>query len=290
MKSGTPSPSPAAPLTPCGDAPRLAPTVPAPGAQGDPPRESLVDPAYSGGEYFRDAQRHREDAEFKTRSLLRVLVPYLERNGVRLDSLVDVGCGSGDVVRLVAKALRERGHHLPVAKGYDVSPHVAGVRHEGVEYVRGDFCASDESVDLVTLCDVFEHIPDPIGFVRSVSQRCRLLCLHIPLDDSLNNALRDRFRAKLLHPGHLVFLDVVSALNLLASSGLRVVEYDYAFQFLAPSGHRSLLSKAVLPLRYLLARLNPWLASKLLGGASLVAIALTPRGLSSADRSRPAQP
>lgn len=259
-------------------------------AQGDAPQGSLVDPAYSGGEYFRDAQRHGEDAEFKTRSLLRVLEPYLERSGVRLDSLVDVGCGSGDVVRLLARALRARGQPLAVAKGYDVSPHVEAVRHEGVEFVCGDFCASDESVELVTLCDVFEHIPDPIGFVRSVSQRCRLLCLHIPLDDSLDNALRDRFRAKLAQPGHLVFLDVVSALNLLASAGLRVVAYDYAFQFLAPSGHRSLLSKAVLPLRYLLARLNPWLASKLLGGSSLVALALTPRGLARADRSRPAQP
>jgi hypothetical protein len=126
---------------------------------------------------------------------------------------------------------------------------------------------------------VVEHVPDTIAFIRSVSQRCKIIGFHIPLDYSLNVALRNLFRAKLQNPGHLMFLDVVSALNLLTVSGLRVVDYEYTFGFMAPSGHSTILSKLVFPLRYLFAKASPWLLSRTLGGASLIVVAMTPNGL-----------
>jgi hypothetical protein len=58
-----------------------------------------------------------------------------------------------------------------------------------------------------------------------------------------------------------------------------VLDYRYTFAFLAPSGRATRASRLLLPIRRLLARLSPWLLARTLGGASLLAIALTPRAM-----------
>jgi SAM-dependent methyltransferase len=240
---------------------------------------SVVDPAYSKGDYFADPRRHSEDARFKADNFVKLFLRFAERDQLSINSFVDVGCGSGDIIKIIADSLKRDRFDSVTFKAYDVSPHVLNIRNDGVEYIKGDFCASDEIVDVVTLFDVFEHVPDTIEFIRRASQRCDIIGFHIPLDYSLNVALRNLFRSKLQNPGHLVFMDVVSALNLLAFSGLRVVDYEYTFDLFAPSGHDTIPSKVVFPLRYLLAKISPWFLSRTFGGVSLMVIAFTPRGL-----------
>lgn len=240
---------------------------------------STVDPCYSKGDYFSDVRRHSEDAKFKADNFLKVFSRFAGQNNLSINSFVDVGCGSGDVVKMIADSLNANRSDLIEFKAYDVSPHVQNVRNEGIEYIHADFCESDEFVDVVTLFDVFEHVPDAIEFIKTVAKRCKIIGFHVPLDNSINVALRNGFRAKLRNPGHLIFLDSAFALSLLNLSGLRVVDYEYSFAFLAPSGHSTLLSRIVFPLRYLLAKISPWLLSKTLGGASLMVLAITPKGL-----------
>ncbi len=240
---------------------------------------SVIDPSYADGEYFADAQRHSADATFKVSNFLTLFLRVIKRKHLSVQTFVDVGCGSGDIVKGIADALKKSGFDSASFRGYDVSPHVLNIKKAGVEYIHGDFCEANAEVDVVTLFDVFEHVPDPIGFLKRIAEQCKIVGLHIPLDDSLNFSLRNRFRRRLQNPGHLISLNTVSALNLLALSGLRVVDYEYTFGFLAPSGHKTLLQKTVFPLRCLLAKINPWLLSKTFGGASLVVIAMTPRGL-----------
>lgn len=249
--------------------------------------KSIIASSYRGGEYFTDPRRHSEDSQFKANNFLRLFLQFARQTDLTITSYVDVGCGSGDIVKIVADSLRESGFNLVTVKAYDVSPHVKNISNEGVEYVHGDFCESDEFADLVTLFDVFEHIPDPIGFLRLVSERCGVMGLHIPLDNSLNLAMRNQFRSKLQSPGHLIFMDAVFALNILAMAGFRVVEYKYTFGFRAPSGRRTALQKFTLPVRYLLAQVSPWLVSKTLGGVSLMVLAITPRGIEDAHVSSP---
>lgn len=240
---------------------------------------SIVDPHYANREYFADPDRHREDAGFKARHFLKLFLPVARKNSLTISSYADVGCGSGEITKLVADSLRMAGFDLNRARGYDVSPHVRDIRRSGVEYVHADFCKAHECVDLVTLFDVLEHVPDPIRFIELVSARCQVLGFHIPLDNSINIGIRDLFRSKLRNPGHLIFMDTVYALNLLALAGLRVLDYSYTFAFRAPSGRTTVLSKAVLPLRVFLSKISPWLLSKTIGGASLMVVAVTPQGL-----------
>ncbi len=243
------------------------------------PAGSIVDPCYAGGDYFVDAQRHSADAAFKANHFLALFLRVVKRERLSVQSLVDVGCGSGDIIKRIADSLKKNGFPSVQFKAYDVSPHVLNIKKEGVEYIQGDFCETDEVVDVVTLFDVFEHVPDPVSFIKTLAERCKMVGFHIPLDDSLNYSVRNLFRSKLHNPGHLLFMDTVSALNLLALAGLKVVDYEYTFGFLAPSGHKTLLQKIVFPLRWLLAKNNPWLLSKTFGGASLMVMAVTPRGL-----------
>jgi SAM-dependent methyltransferase len=240
---------------------------------------SPADPIYSDGTYFANTRRHSEDATFKADKFLKIFFRFVKRYALEVNSFVDVGCGSGDILKSIADSLRVNGFNSAVFKGYDISPHVVNVKNDGVEYICGDFCESDEYVDVVTLFDVFEHVPDTIEFIKKVSKRCKIVGFHIPLDCSWNFAIRNKFHSSLHNPGHLVFMDIASALNLLALSGLRVVDYDYTFSFFAPSGHNTLPSKIMFPLRCILAKLSPWLLSTTCGGASLIVIAVTPLGL-----------
>jgi SAM-dependent methyltransferase len=235
-------------------------------------------PDYSQGTYFTDPRRHSADALFKAKCFAQLFLPYVKRHHISIRSLIDVGCGSGDFVKEISKIFHGNGLHSVIFKGYDVSPHVQKLKNDGVEYVFGDFTSSDETVDVITLMDVIEHVSDPVGYIMKVSERCKMIVFHIPLEHSFYFASTDRFRASLMNPGHLFFVDITGALNLLSWSGLRVVDYAYTFGFKAPSGHNSTVSRILFPLRYLLSKINPWLLSRTLGGTGLIIISMTPSG------------
>ena len=243
-----------------------------------------VDLQYAAGTYFEDPQRHSSDAMFKAECFLKLLRKSKEKIGaIRIRSYTDVGCGSGEVVRIVADSLRKDGFQLETVKGYDVSPHVRELRSHSIDYVHGDYSESDDYADLITLFDVLEHVVDPIGFLKRIAMRSRIVGLHLPLDYSVSNALRNKFQELLEDPGHRLFLDATLALNLLTLSGLRIIAYDYTFNFRSPSGHRSIMSKIAYPLRLLLSKISPWLMSKTIGGASLMVVALTSAGQSTGN-------
>jgi hypothetical protein len=127
---------------------------------------------------------------------------------------------------------------------------------------------------------VFEHVPDPVQFIRDIAERAKYIAFHIPLDDTLSNAMLDRYRKRIEYPGHLIYLNPASALNMLTTAGLLVMDYDYTKGFRAPTGTKSVLQKIAFPIRELLTHLNPWLVSVTLGGLSLMVITRTRRGLS----------
>lgn len=236
------------------------------------PYISQVDHSYGSGEYFSDPRRGAADAEWKSRQVMRFLEKVNAREKIEIRTYADVGCGAGQNARLISAAIRKN-NPLDRAVGYDVSPHVKHIQAEGVEFIQQDFCQSQERFDLVTLLDVFEHVPDPLGFISAVSRRGNMLIFHIPLDDCLSNRLRSEFRKKIRNPGHLIFLNLTSAINLMALSGLRVLDYDYTFAFQAPSGRATWKQKIAYPLRFLMASINPYLVASTIGGACLLVAA-----------------
>lgn len=228
---------------------------------------------YSEGVYFQDNSRHTEDSKYKIESIKKILIPYLINNNIELTSYADVGCGSGEIVKLLGKELKLKIKSLQVLKGYDVSPHVEKLSDETVDFSFEDFTKSNENFDLVTLNDVFEHIPNPISFLCEVGKKAKLLVMHIPLEDCLSVNIRNLQKRKIKDPGHLVFLDINSALNLITTSGLKILDYEYSKGSIkAPSNNKSILQKITYPVKSILLFLNPYIYSKIFG-ISIIVIA-----------------
>lgn len=244
---------------------------------------SVVSPFYETGTYYSLHADYDRDAPYKVRDFLKLFLPYAARKGVKVRSFADVGCGGGGAAVTLARGLREAGHPVETARGYEVSPHVTQLRHELVEFRHEDFSAADTHVDLVTLFDVFEHVPDPVGFLRNVASRCHFIGMHIPLDDSIGNGLFNRFRSLMDDPGHIMYLDTASAFTLVAMSGILTQDYRYTIVHRYPCGRATRGQKLALPIRAALAFISPWLAAKTVGGVSLVVLGVTPRGLAALE-------
>ncbi len=228
---------------------------------------------YKEGTYFSDTKRHLEDSDFKVNAILRILDPVLIKNNLKINSYADVGCGAGGVLLGISEAFAKNGNNLKEVKGYDVSPHVKDMKVENVVFEHGDFVEIGTNTDLITLTDVFEHVPDPVNFIKNVSKKGKIIAFHIPLDDCLSVNLRNLQRQKIQNPGHLIFLNVNSALNMITMAGLQILDYDFSKETIkAPSNNETLLQKLFTPIKRLMVALNPWLYSKIFG-FSLVVVA-----------------
>lgn len=240
---------------------------------------SIILPSYQSGTYFNTHEDPDQDSPFKAAAFEQLWNKIIARKPLRVTSYADVGCGGGATTVLIADGLARQGSELEHIAGYDISPHVLTLRRQNVNFHFADFCCADETYDLVTLFDVIEHVPDPITFLRSVADRCNFIGLHIPLDHSLVNCFFDRFSKRIQYPGHLVVLDAPMALNLIAMSGLWTLDYSYTFGYAAPSGTMTWMQRLAYPVRATMAKISPWLASRTVGGVSLMLVAATPRGV-----------
>ncbi|MFV8326014.1 class I SAM-dependent methyltransferase [Flavobacterium sp. ZS1P14] len=228
---------------------------------------------YSEGIYFQDPNRHQEDTKYKVESIKKLLFKYLKNNNIQLTSYADVGCGSGEIIKLLGKELKLNFESLQILKGFDVSPHVENIKDEDIEFLFQDFTKSDENFDLVTLNDVFEHVASPISFLTEVGKRAKYIVMHIPLEDCMSVNIRNLQKIKIKNPGHLIFLNINSAINLITYSGLKVIDYEYSLDSInAPSNNNTILQKITYPFKYVLLKINPYLFSKFFG-ISLIVIA-----------------
>lgn len=240
---------------------------------------SIIAPSYATGDYFATHADPDQDAGFKAEAFLKLFLPFAKRNNIEIESYVDVGCGGGGTASHVARGLRRDQHPLTEAIGCDIFEGVEKLRPEGVVCMRQDFCDSELEPDLATLFDVIEHVPDPVGFLRQTAAKSSVVALHIPLDNSWVNCFFDRFRNRLRYPGHLLLLDTANAINLLSMSGVLAVDYVYTHGYDAPSGGMTRVQRMFRPIRRMIARISPWLASRTIGGVSLMIIGITPRGM-----------
>lgn len=229
---------------------------------------------YKEGVYFSDITRHQEDCEYKVRAISRILIPVLNSKKISVNSYADVGCGSGGVTLAMKNQMENLGYKIGKVEGYDISPHLSQLKMDGIEFKIGDFAEIGEKTDLITLTDVFEHVTNPVEFISKVSKKAKVVAFHIPLDDCFTVNLRNLQRQKIKNPGHLIFLNTNSALNLITFSGLQIVDYDYSMETLsAPSNNETLFQKIAFPIKFLISKISPWLMARIFG-FSLVVVAV----------------
>jgi SAM-dependent methyltransferase len=241
----------------------------------------FIDPLYSRGEYY-DKSTGEKDAAYKIDQLRNLLLFNPRCIPNRICRIADVGCGSGKTTFLLQEMLKNFSGSLPLVDGYDIHPYIDKFTGgNSVRFFSGDFCSiADGIYDLVVLFDVIEHVLAPLSFLRNVSEHSRLLAFHIPLDDTILSWVRNLPRENISHPGHILVLDLPAAINLIALSGLRIIDFQYSPGFRAPSGKETYNQKLLYPIRATLYRFSPYITQKLIGGVSVTVLAWTIKGLS----------
>lgn len=226
---------------------------------------------YRDGSYLKNNPSwHVEESPFKVRQIRRMM----KQQNLAPKTVCDVGCGAGLV-------LAELQPHLPsdcVCWGYDVSPDALALSakrgNENLRFrlfdIRKDQC--DTFFDLLLMLDVFEHVEDYIGLVRSVRSKAKQKLFHIPLDLSVQAVVR---RNGLLlrrdHHAHLHYFTKETALRTLTDVGYFIVDYFFTPRCIE-LGDVFVQKIARIP-RQLSFALAPDVTVRVLGGYSLMVLA-----------------
>ncbi len=229
---------------------------------------TMQESVYHDGSYRENnPDWHAIDSRWKA----ELIASMLTRNAVEYRSCVEVGCGAGQVLSHLAELIPGKAY-----TGYDVSPDAAALwgslQQTSVSYRLGDFRSTSETYDLLLLIDVFEHVEDYMGFLRSLSRRARWYVFHIPLEAHLSALLRDRQIHSRQQVGHLHYFSRATALATLADTGYGIVKEEYTHLSQETQEARRALTRLANVARAGIQLFSIDLAAKLIGGYSLLVL------------------
>jgi SAM-dependent methyltransferase len=220
---------------------------------------------YQDGTYLRHVKTwHTEDSAFKAQHVLNAMI----KHGIHPLSIGEVGCGAGRVLEIIQAEFS-----AATCVGWDVSPQAIEMarKHapQKIAFVCGDIVTAAPHYDVLLSLDVFEHVPDYLGFLRSLRTLAQWHIFHIPLEVTASSALRTE---SLLHArtevGHLHHFCEATAMATLADCGYKIVDrWLTAGALASPPGRlRTRVANAIRRL------LPPVWCARLLGGYSLLVV------------------
>jgi len=228
------------------------------------------DRKYISGEYLRaNPSWDIEDSPWKAEKVAKIL----SGSGLNPASICEVGCGAGGVLAGLRAAYPEVDLY-----GFDISPDAAGFweEHSGqkIHFQLGDFFELNKKhYDVLLVLDVIEHVIDPWKFLEGLKPWSDHILLHIPLDLSAQNVLREKpiLEAR-RQVGHIHYFTRKLALELLTEAGYRIDQWSYSGSSRSGPRHLWRSRLALLP-RMLAYALNREAGVRLLGGETLFVLA-----------------
>lgn len=225
---------------------------------------------YTDGTYLdQNPGWHVADSAWKVEQIVRIL----GRNHVNPLSVYDVGCGAGEVLRLLQQNLDPNCEIW----GMDVSPQaieLAKPRENAKLHfaVQSPNSPQPPHTDLAIAIDVLAHIEDYRGFLRLFKSQATYKLLHIPLDISVQHLLRQKSMAKRRqeHP-HLHYFSQTTIMFALEDLGYEIVDSCLTPRMIAIPAHWR--GKVLKVPRQVLFAINQNFAATLLGGFSLMILA-----------------
>jgi SAM-dependent methyltransferase len=224
---------------------------------------------YLDGTYLRqNPDWHVADSPWKVRQILRIL----NRNQIVPKTIYEVGCGAGEVLRL----LQQNFGATCELWGTDVSAQAIELcqarANERLHFTLSEAPQRDgKFFELVMAIDVIAHVEDYRGFLRKLKSQGTYKLIHIPLDISVQHVLREKsmIRRRQEHP-HLHYFSKRTAMFALADLGYEIVDWSYTPRMIdIPQHVRGKLLR--LPRRLLFA-IHRDFAVNLLGGFSLMVL------------------
>ena len=225
---------------------------------------------YQTGEYLeKNPTYHVEDSPFKADQILTMI----KKHNLQPHSICEVGCGAGEILNQLQKKLPSDVQFY----GYEISPQAFELcqqrENERLHFFCEDLLKSTSVMfDLLLCLDVFEHVEDYLGFLKSLRTRAEHKIFHIPLDLSVQWLWRTtpilRGREQL---GHLHYFNKETALATVEYAGYEVMDWFYTPGAIA--NPRSLKAKLASFPRRILSGVNQDLVVRILGGYSLLVLA-----------------
>jgi SAM-dependent methyltransferase len=227
---------------------------------------------YTDGTYLKDNPTwHEEDAPFKAKYIKQII----EKNGLQYRSVLEIGCGIGSVVTNVAKLINDPTKQYT---GCDISAeaiNIAKTRWNGdVEFVAKDIADIKDVSDILLCIDVFEHVPDYLGFLQKCQKIAKYKIYHIPLDLHVSGVLRDSMNSIRHSVGHLHYFSKRTAIATLEDSGHEIIDYVLTPGALELYKMHPSIKRAVANVpRWVTSKVSAELSTRIFGGHSLLVLA-----------------
>jgi SAM-dependent methyltransferase len=227
---------------------------------------------YTGDAYFNNNPTWDEEWTSWKAGIIHGL---LQKNSIRPKAVVEVGCGSGGILR----ALADLNSSIQTLTGYDISPAAISLaarsQKERVQYYQSDFVnARLTGEDVLLAIDVLEHVDDYYGFLNKVRSKSSFAVFHIPLDLSCRNILKPHtMLVQRQQVGHLHYYTKEMVEWALKDTGFSIVDWLYTKPETDLVKTRSVKKRIKQILRNISFAINKDLSAKLWGGYSMMILA-----------------
>ncbi len=176
---------------------------------------------YKDGEYLqKNPTWHVEHSGYKAAQVLKLL----ERNRLVPESVVEVGCGAGEILNILHQKLPATVEFA----GYEISPQAFALCGERVkprlQYHCRDFLAEPAARrDLILCLDLIEHISDYLGFLQRLAPMGNYKIFRFPLDLNWVALWKMNLSAR-YSVGHIHYFTKEIALAALKDMGYEVID------------------------------------------------------------------
>jgi SAM-dependent methyltransferase len=228
---------------------------------------------YISGKYLEVTRSwHAEDSRWKAIQIKTMI----DANHLQPKSIAEIGCGSGSVLNELSSFPDLQSACL---EGYDISPQAIEMArqlgNERIRFVQGDLlsASADKAFDLLLVIDVFEHVPDYMGFVGKCRGKAKFKIFHIPLDIHVSSVLRNAFIRSRYTIGHIHYFTAESALSTLRDTGHEIVDCVYTNPAFGLFRQHPTFRKALANVpRWLCSRISVPFTARVFGGYSLLVL------------------
>lgn len=224
---------------------------------------------YNNGDYLhKNSDWHIADSPWKAQQIDKII----KRNRLNPKTICEVGCGAGETL----KQLSFKSKYSEVDFiGYEISEDAFQLcrmkSSEHLTYIKKDFLEDDKNYEVILCIDVFEHVENYMGFLKSLRKKGKYKIFHIPLDLSVSSLIRSRLIDGRNSVGHLHYFTPDTANATLIDCGYEIVDIIYTPSF-ASNPAKTWKSRIINLLRHSLFKVSPKLLSTFIGGVSIMVL------------------
>ena len=158
-----------------------------------------------------------------------VMLEAIKRNHLRPQSVCEIGCGAGEIIKILQENLDEG----CAFRGYDIAPEAIEIskprENEFLHTFLGDMRDDKEYFcDLILIIDTLEHFENCFELLRDIKSKSTYKIFQLPLDISVRSVFWNKLPEYRHATGHLHFFCKDIALEVVKNAGYEVVDCFYA--------------------------------------------------------------